>query len=233
MAAATQSLITRYYPSERHPYRLLEKVAMQYARPESVVLDAGCGHAAPLLLKLAPHVRQAIGVDMCPCRCLGIDYIQGDLAHTALRGESVDLIVSRSVLEHVQTPVEVFQELHRILRPGGRFVFLTPNRWDYASLAALAVPNGLHPWVVRRLTGRAECDTFPTYYRANTQRAISRLAATTGFHVESISYLNQYPDYFRKVLPLFLLGAAYERVTSAWNGLRHLRGWILGTLVRT
>ena len=162
----------------------------------------------------------------------GIEYIQADLAHTGLYRESVDLVVSRSVLEHLPAPLDVFRELHRILRPGGRFVFLTPNRWDYASLAALAIPNHLHPVLVRRLTDRKECDTFPTFYRANTNRAIGRLARQSGFEVESIRYLNQYPDYFRKIPPLFLLGVAYERLTSAWDRLGFLRGWILGTLVR-
>ena len=205
---------------------------MRYVRPQCVLLDAGCGHAAPLLLNLAPHVGRAIGVDVGAAHPPEIEYIQADLAHTGLYRESVDLVVSRSVLEHLPAPLDVFRELHRILRPGGRFVFLTPNRWDYASLAALAIPNHLHPVLVRRLTDRKECDTFPTFYRANTNRAIGRLARQSGFEVESIRYLNQYPDYFRKIPPLFLLGVAYERLTSAWDRLGFLRGWILGTLVR-
>jgi SAM-dependent methyltransferase len=176
-------------------------------------------------------VARAIGVDVCASEPAGIEYIHADLAHTGLPSQSVDLVVSRSVLEHLEAPLNVFREIHRVLRPGGRFVFLTPNRWDYASLAALAIPNRLHPVLVRRLTDRKECDTFPTFYRANTNRAIHRLARQTGFQVESVRFLNQYPDYFRKIPPLFLLGVAYERLTSAWDRLGFLRGWILGTLV--
>jgi SAM-dependent methyltransferase len=232
MATASDTLISQYYSSDRHPYRILEREATKYLEPQHVLLDAGCGHGAPLLLKLAPFVSRAIGVDACSCDCSGIEYFQRDLADTGLPDQSVDLVVSRSVLEHLSMPEDVFRELHRVLRPGGRFVFLTPNRWDYASLAALAIPNSLHPKLVRLLTDRKECDTFPTFYRANTTRAIHRLAGQCGFEVESIMHLNQYPDYFRKIPPLFLVGVAYERVTSAWNALAFLRGWILGTLVR-
>jgi SAM-dependent methyltransferase len=232
MATATKALISQYYPSARHPYRILESQAMKYVLRESILVDAGCGHSAPLLLKLAPHVSRAIGVDIGNAHPPGIEYIQADLANTGLPGESVDLIVSRSVFEHLRAPLDSFLEFHRVLRPGGRVVFLTPNRWDYASLVSLAVPNRLHPLLVRRLTDRQECDTFPTFYRANTRRAIHRLARRAGFDVESLQYLNQYPDYFRKILPLFLLGIGYERLTSSWDGLKYLRGWILGTLVR-
>ena len=233
MAARGEPLIAQFYDSGSHPYRILERVAMDFVRPSSVLLDAGCGHDAPLLLKLAPYAARAIGVDVGPSRPPGVEYVQADLADTGLPAKSVDLVVSRSVVEHLQHPSEVFQELHRILKPGGRFVFLTPNRWDYASLAALAIPNDLHPTLVRRLTGRKECDTFPTFYRANTPRAIRRIAGESGFHVDSIRYLNQYPEYFRKIPPLFLVGVAYERITSASNLLAFLRGWILGVLVRT
>jgi SAM-dependent methyltransferase len=232
MAASTNALISQYYPADRHPYRILESEAMRYVSPQCVLLDAGCGHAAPLLLNLAPHVGRAIGVDVGNVHPPEIEYIQADLAHTGLPPESVDLVVSRSVLEHLSAPSDVFREIHRVLRPGGRFVFLTPNRWDYASLAALAIPNRLHPLLVRRLTDRQECDTFPTFYRANSNRAIRRLARQSGFKIEAIRYLNQYPDYFRKIPPLFLLGVAYERLTSKCDWLGFLRGWILGTLVR-
>jgi SAM-dependent methyltransferase len=232
VATATNTLISQYYPPDRHPYRILEGQGMLYVSPNCVLLDAGCGHSAPLLRNLAPYVGRAIGVDVCDAHPPGVEYIQADLANTQLPSESIDLVVSRSVLEHISVPLDVFRELHRVLKPGGRFVFLTPNRWDYASLAALAIPNRLHPWLVRRLTDRKECDTFPTFYRANSSRALRRLARQSGFEVESIRYLNQYPDYFRKILPLFLLGVAYERLTSATESLGFLRGWILGTLVR-
>ena len=220
------------YSSGRHPYRILEHEALRHVGPQSVLLDAGCGHNAPVLTKLAPHVARAIGVDEGASRPPGVEYIQADLAYTGLERASVDLVVSRSVLEHLQAPLDVFREIHRILRPGGRFIFLTPNRWDYVSLAALAIPNRLHPWIVRRLTDRKECDTFPTFYRANTKGALRRLAVRGGFEVDSIQYLNESPHYLEKIPPLYLLGAAYERLTSAWERLEFLRGWILGTLVK-
>jgi SAM-dependent methyltransferase len=232
MTSATDIWIARHYPSDQHPYRVLEREVLKHVSPKCVLLDAGCGHTAPLATRLAAHVGRAIGIDVGPADAPGIECVQANLSKTGLPGESVDLIVSRSVLEHLPAPLDTFRELHRVLRPGGRFVFLTPSRWDYASIAALAIPDRLHPSLVRRLTDRKESDTFPTFYRVNTNRAIRRIAVHSGFEVESLRYLNQYPDYFRKIPPLFLLGVAYERITSSWPALERLRGWILGTLMR-
>jgi SAM-dependent methyltransferase len=230
--ASSEALISQFYTSDQHPYHILEREVLKSLHSNCILLDAGCGHNAPLLRKLAPCVKRAIGVDACECDVEGLEYIRADLGHTRLPDESVDVVVSRSVLEHLPEPIGVFAELRRVLRPGGRFLFLTPNRWDYASVAAMTIPNRLHPYLVRRLTGRKECDTFPTFYRANTSRAIHRLARMAGFEVESIRHLNQYPEYFRKMPLLFRAGVAYERLTSSKEWLGFLRGWILGTLVR-
>lgn len=39
---------------------------------------------------------------------------------------SIDLIVSSDIMEHVRRPMEAFKEIHRVLRPGGRHVFSIP-----------------------------------------------------------------------------------------------------------
>lgn len=92
---------------------------MQFANPQCVLLDAGCGHAAPLLRNLAPYVRRAIGVDVGATHPSDVEYIQADLANTGLPSESIDLVVSQSVLEHLKEPLDVFREIHRVLKPGG------------------------------------------------------------------------------------------------------------------
>lgn len=62
----------------------------------------------------------------------------------------------------------------------------------------MAIPNDLHPWLVRRLTDRKECDTFPTFYKANTTRAIRRLARQSGFGVESTEILESVSGLFQE-----------------------------------
>ncbi|MCF8881061.1 class I SAM-dependent methyltransferase, partial [Hyphobacterium sp. SN044] len=84
--------------------------------------------------------------------------------------ESFDLVVCLWVLEHLRSPENVLREVRRVLRPGGHFVFLTPNlRNPLLAFNRLgrALPR-LQRRLVPRLYGRVEADTFPIQYRANT-----------------------------------------------------------------
>ena len=222
------------FPPAQHPYCILEAEIGRLVRPDYTLLDAGCGRAGELLQLFAPHVREAVGVDVGDfgafvtgpnCR-----YIRADLSRIDLPDASVDIVVSRSVVEHLRDPLPAYWELSRILKPDGYFVFLTPNLWDYAALFSRLIPNRFHASIVRRTEGRDEADTFPTWYRSNTVRTIARLAAASGFRVVSCQYLVQYPNYLRFSTLLFLAGAAYAKMIGRIHQLRHLRPWILAVL---
>jgi len=126
---------------------------------------------------------------------------------------SFDLVFACNVLEHLERPRAVFQEVWRVLRPGGVFLAKTPNRWHYVPLIASVTPHGFHQWV-NRLRGREAGDTFPTLYRANTPRALRRLAAATGFSVVAVALLERRPEYLRITPPTYLVGWMYERAVN-------------------
>ena len=147
-----------------------------------------------------------------------------------LADASVDIAMARSVMEHVTDPERVYREMYRVLKPGGHFIFLTANLWDYASLIAKVIPNRFHPWIVRKTEGRAELDTFPVAYRTNTRRAVEKWARQAGFEVASFRYLGQYPSYFLFNSFLFLLATGYEKLIDKVRPLNFLQGWIFVTL---
>lgn len=49
-----------------------------------------------------------------------------DLQSLDLPADSLDLIVTSDIFEHIRQPWRAFAELHRVLRPGGRHVFTVP-----------------------------------------------------------------------------------------------------------
>ncbi|HUX72905.1 MAG TPA: class I SAM-dependent methyltransferase [Steroidobacteraceae bacterium] len=234
MTELAERLRVRFFGKQEHPYGTFEREVNRLLRPEHTLLDAGCGRTAPVLTTYLGKAGRLIGVDVVDFSVVidGVELYKCDLANTGLPNQCVDVIMARSVMEHVANPAAVYQEFSRILRPQGRIVFLTANLWDYASLIAVLVPNRFHPWIVARTEGRQEKDVFPIEYKSNTRRAMYKNANSAGLAVERFDYLGQYPCYFMFNGGLFLFATCYEKIISSIPALHGLRGWILCTLVK-
>lgn len=230
-----QSQIDAYFPKGSHPYARLEARLDQLIEPEHSLLDIGCGWTAPNLRRFIGKASVLRGIDLVefPEQIDGVELFQQSVADMPqIENNSVDLAYSRSVMEHVEDIEGAYKEIYRVLKPGGRYVFITPNRYDYASIIASLVPNALHPMIVKATEGRAEHDTFPTQYKSNSRREIDRLAGVYGFRVETFSRITQYPNYLVFSRPLFWVGCQYERVIRHLESLEVLRGWIFCELVK-
>lgn len=232
MTALSEKLLRKYYGTSVHPYRVYEQHVDALLKPDGVLLDAGCGRTVPVLKKYLGRAGRLIGVELVDFTDVpsGIETYNADLAKLPLPDACVDLIMSRSVFEHLTDPDSVYREFFRVLKPGGAVVFLTANMWDYGTLVARLVPNRFHARIVSHVEGRAEEDTFPTAYKTNTPGDVNRLAASAGLRVESFQYLSQYPNYLMFNGALFFLGMCFEKLISRFESLRFLRGWIMVTL---
>src|SRR5438034_1523600 len=101
--------------------------------PEMIVLDVACG-AAHAAEKVAPHVRQVVGLDLTRALLdLGADRLrdagitnvllqEGSAAELPFLDASFDLVACRAALHHVPDPGGVVAEMARVCRPGGRVV---------------------------------------------------------------------------------------------------------------
>jgi len=232
MTVLSEQLLKRFYANTPHPYRVYEERVDHLLTANSVLLDAGCGRSVPVLKKYLGRAKRLIGVELVSFTDVppGIETYNADLSGIPLPDASVDLIMSRSVFEHLTDPESVYKEFSRILRPGGAVIFLTANMWDYGTLVARLIPNRFHARIVKKVEGRSEEDTFPTAYRTNTRADVEKLAVAAGLVVESLEYLSQYPNYLMFNGGLFFLGMCYEKLVSRFASLRFLRGWIMVTL---
>ncbi len=231
MINSVEQIQKRFFKPEDHPYRIYEREIVFFLKPEFTVLDAGCGHSAPVLRSLRGKAKRLIGIDVVQfdhgAGCEGMELIESDLARMDLDSGTVDLAISRSVLEHIAEIESVYREIYRVLKPGGRFLFLVPSLGHYVSIFSSLMPNRLHPFIVSRLEGRDPRDVFPTYYRSNTERAVRRLSRATGFECLSVRFLGQYPSMLKFNPLLFLLGILYVKITTRIEALGFLREWML------
>lgn len=99
------------------------------------VLDLGCGTgSAGAGLKHAGAT--VVGADLSmPCLTVAqrrLDaVIRADAARLPFRDGAFDAIVSRGALHHMAEPHRVLSEAHRVLRPGGRAVFMDPREYRW------------------------------------------------------------------------------------------------------
>lgn len=217
------------FPAEGHPNRILEKAVEERLRPDSAVLDIGCGRTAPNLAKLIGKAGDLYGIDV-------IDFTIDDPDMRLFRNDvgdmrdipdgSIDIAYSRAVMEHIDNPDEAFAEIARVLRPGGQYVFITPSIYDYGSILALLVPNRFHARIVNATEGRAEEDVFPTVYACNSLRTLKKQVRKAGLLMQEGRYIGQYPSYLMFNRLLFWCGSMYQKAIEKFALTRPLQGWI-------
>jgi len=136
--------------------------------------------------------------------------------------EQFDLIFADNVLEHLPMPEEVFEEVYRLLRPGGVFLAKTPNQCHYMPLIARLTPHRFHSWV-NKWRGREGVDVFPTRYQANTISRIRHLAVSAGLNVSQIDFIEGRPEYLRMSFVTYIPGLLYERLVNSLAFLYRFR----------
>lgn len=138
---------------------------------------------------------------------------------------SYDACVSNYVVEHVKDGAAHLAEIGRVLKPGGAYVFRTPNRWHYVALVSSMTAHGFHRKVANRLRALDPNahEPYPTAYVMNTRRAVERAAAAAGLAIETCRLVEKEPSYGMYSRLLFLPMMAYERAVNATDALAELR----------
>lgn len=223
-----KQLFYRNLPSPRTRYR--DAVAHLGIPRHGRILDIGCGYTAPDLqdFNLPPVLK--VGIDMVDWfdkkSAKVVRFCSANASALPFDDNVFNAVVCRSVVEHLDDPPRTFQEVSRVLVPNGHFVFLTPNRYDYVSIIASAIPNRFHGKIVRITTGREEKDTFPTRYRSNTIGTLRKLARSIGFEATSLELIREHPHYLQFNPLVYLVGVVYEQTVERL--CKPVRPWILG-----
>jgi SAM-dependent methyltransferase len=206
-------------PGWEHATARYQRWVAERITPEAHVLDLGCGRGG--ITERLHGAGRWVGVD--PDRASVKEHRVRTLTRAQARSERLpfaegvfDLVVSSWVLEHLPDPCLTFAEIARILRPGGRFLFLTPNARHPIPRASrwFARMVGAQRQVVSSIYGRAEEDTFPVHYGANTPEQIDRIATQAGLRLVQMELVED-PSYLAWNAPTFGLAVCLEMLLPA------------------
>jgi SAM-dependent methyltransferase len=193
---------------------LYEEVLGRNVFSETSWLDLGCGHQ---LLPFWRAEEERILVEKC-ASIVGLDrelpalhkhrsvrfLVAGDASTLPFKNQQFDLVTANMVVEHLSNPNLQFHEINRVLKPGGIFIFHTPNALGYPAAFTNWIPPGLRHRLAYLLDGRQKEDVFETHYLANSRPAITELAKPNGFEVEKIR-LSVSDAVFALVAPIAIL----------------------------
>lgn len=184
----------------------------------SKILDIGCGHGG-LMESVYKKTAFTYGIDPDK-RALDKNKIIkhkhcGTVESMPYADSFFDVVVSAFVLEHLEDPTKAFTEIHRVLKPGGRVVFLTPNARNYNVWIIRLIPEHFHDFFTRKLYGRQEHDTFSKFYRINSAKQIKSILSPIGFKEEKL-LLNGDPTYISFNNFLFKFSCFLENIIDKY-----------------
>lgn len=206
-------------PHLKFSQEMYEEVLRSHAPLEGAWLDLGCGH------QLLPRWRAQEEVELLRGRNIfGLDpHLPSLLAHQNIprkaladasaipfKDDTFALVTANMVVEHLEAPQAQFGEVYRVLKPGGRFIFHTPNLYGYTTLLARFTPELFKKKLVRLVEGRQEEDVFHTFYRANCRKTVAAMAKPIGFEVEEFRLIASTAE-FVVLFPLVVLELLWIR----------------------
>lgn len=166
---------------------------------QPVVLDAGCGNGNYVVDEFRSKISLACGVDAnteATAKNICLDEIKySPLEEIPYENNKFDVALSLWVVEHLKNPTEVFEEIYRVLKPGGFFLFATPNK-DFLPIRVknLLNLNKINIIANKLLYGREEKDIFRTFYGANDEHDLRNRLENAKFEEIQID-LNYDPGY--------------------------------------
>ncbi len=173
-------------PIQRYWHRRRHQINVTWARGAQRILDAGCGSSMTI-----QSLNRAIGMDfnfgkLRFLRRYGMPLVQGSAFALPFGDSTFDCLVSQEVIEHLPYDEVIFEEMRRVLKPGGRLILGTPDyaTWLWRTIEPLygfLMPGGYK-------------DEHITHY---TRQQLTEIITRHGFAIEEVAYVGRCDLFMR------------------------------------
>ncbi|MBN2468464.1 MAG: class I SAM-dependent methyltransferase [Deltaproteobacteria bacterium] len=228
--------LERYLPQARvNIFELYAATVARYmnGKPHQTIVDVGGGKSCPFSGYRRPGTQtKIIAVDVSAEELADNEDVDEKrvaniMEHLPFEDGEVDIVVSRSVLEHLENLDLFVTEAARVLKKDGYFIHLFPSKFAPFSAINQLVPNKVAKRLLYSLHPNAKgiCG-FPAYYNKCFYSAIKSLLHKNGYEIVE-SHVSYYQaSYFKFFVPFFLLIALYE-IAVRFLGVKNLGAYLL------
>lgn len=131
------------------------------------------------------------------------------------KDNSVDIISTRSVMEHLPDNTKFLADCHRILKPKGLAFCVMPSRRAPFAWVNRLLPQSLKQRLLYTFfpQWRESCG-FYAYYNHCAWPEMTQCFASAGFRIKRIEFRYYQSIYFKFLIPLFLIVLLYD--LSIW-----------------
>ena len=210
--------ISRCDKSFKHRWTIFNETLSNLQNPSHICLDIGCGEMSELSEDL--DFKLKIGSDILfPQSANPFDFIflQSDIYSLPFINQSLDIILLRFVVEHIELPKDAFDEIYRVLKPGGKLLILTTNISSPIIFIPKIIPYKFRKKILLKIFRVSDEDIFPTYHRTNSLKSIQKLNQL--FNIQKWSYVQDINWSRKSVFYFFLIWHLFTK----WTNLKFLR----------
>lgn len=213
MSVFTTEIASEVIPSDNPIHqRLLKAYYLSLEYISGDVLEIGCGEGRGVEL-LAPKAKSFTGIDKIGSIIdnLKSKYPKGNFKQVVIppffgvESNAYDVVVSFQVIEHIKNDLAYLEEIHRVLKPGGKALITTPN---------IKLSLSRNPWHIREYTAEELTALAKKVFPKVVMKGVSGNEKVMTYHEDNRASVNKMMRWdilnLQYRLPAFLLKLPYE-----------------------
>ena len=202
---------------------------IEYAVAEikpQIVLEIG-GVDRPLLEKSSSYKYLGMDIDFRPdCNLIYDEFFVQSIEEKFTQRS--DLIISKTLLEHVKDNKKSINNMHKALNDGGLMIHYVPSKYHPYSLLLRLVGHRLQKILIKVLRPQAaDVSGYLAFFNLCSPCQMRKECEKAGFKDIKISCYYRATDYFSFFAPAFILVALWENICAKFCLEKTAAGFII------